>query len=105
MRLCDFVWPGLCSRTDQLILISSTIVCFHRNLISLLAQALPQNSTFFINYILVVTFCITPLTLFRTRQILQQFVWYVLMRPSTVRQVTFPHHEIFLICFSFNLGI
>jgi hypothetical protein len=57
-----------------------------RNLISLLAQALPQNSTFFINYILVVTFCITPLTLFRTRQILQQFVWYVLMRPSTVRQ-------------------
>jgi len=57
-----------------------------RNLISLLASAFPQNATFFINYILVLTFCVMPLTLFRFRQIFQQLGWYILMRPSTLRE-------------------
>jgi len=52
----------------------------------LLASAFPQNATFFINYILVLTFCVMPLTLFRFRQIFQQLGWYILMRPSTLRE-------------------
>jgi hypothetical protein len=58
-----------------------------RSIIDLLATSLPQQSGFFINYLLVAAFGRLPLKLFRIPAFIKRVLTVILCKPVTEREV------------------